>query len=39
MLVMMTVAVQKTVTDAKDGRDFKVYRRLEEMETKVLKED
>jgi hypothetical protein len=38
MLVIMAVAVQKTVIDAKDGRGFKVYRRLGEMEMKVLKE-
>jgi hypothetical protein len=35
----MAVAVQKIVIDAKDGRNFKIYRRLEEMEMKVLKED
>jgi hypothetical protein len=39
MLVIMAVTVQKAVTSAKDGRDFKVYRRLEEMEMKVLNED
>ena len=38
MPVMMTVAVQKAVTDAKDWRNFKVCLRAEEMEAKVLKE-